>query len=189
MTWTDLPAGLGGKGLDFSHYRLQRSVDNAAFADVSTQTGTFFFDRPLRAETTYYYRVVARDLAGLESVSPSVSARPFTQAPLAPFGVRFVGEGAGCAPFVAASSRGPGASATTAARHDELGAKTPEGLVNGNRGWDDRGEARQERDGLEHEMRRAVASRLAKEIRDAAVGHDRQALEREGRTGAGNLST
>ncbi|MBI3298550.1 MAG: gliding motility-associated C-terminal domain-containing protein [Elusimicrobia bacterium] len=94
LSWTDLPAGLGGKGLDFTHYRVQRSTDDAQFVTVTTQAGVAYTDRPLRAETTFYFRLSARDSEGLESApSPSVSALPFTLAPQEPFGLRFSRDG------------------------------------------------------------------------------------------------
>lgn len=90
VSWNDLAAGLGGKGLDFSHYRLQRSTDNAQFVYIASQTALSYMDRPLRAETSYYFRVTAQDLGGLESApSASAASLPFTLAPQEPFGLRF----------------------------------------------------------------------------------------------------
>ncbi|MBI5596154.1 MAG: hypothetical protein HY928_08715 [Elusimicrobia bacterium] len=92
VSWSDLPAGLtgAGKGLDFAHYRIERSTDDIVFTKVTTQTAFSYIDRPLTAETSYYFRVTARDLGGLESSpSASVSALPFTLAPQEPFGLDF----------------------------------------------------------------------------------------------------
>lgn len=96
VSWNDLPAGLtgSGKGLDFGYYRLERSTDNIVFTNVTTQTAISYIDRPLTAETSYWFRVTARDLGGLESVpSASVSALPFTLAPQEPFGLDFTRNG------------------------------------------------------------------------------------------------
>lgn len=45
-------------------------------------------------------------------------------------------------------------------------------------------DSRQELHGRHHDVRRAVASRLAEQVRDAAVGQAREALLAEGRAGA-----
>lgn len=86
LAWTDLtPAG---KGLDFAYYRLERSTDLAAFVAVTTTAGTGYLDVPLTALVTYYYRLVARDLRGNESVATStVGVVPFTILPMEPLGV------------------------------------------------------------------------------------------------------
>ncbi|TBR16953.1 hypothetical protein EPO15_18065 [bacterium] len=92
LSWNDLPAGVtgAGKGLDFAHYRIQRSTDGGAqFVDVATTTATSYTDRPLRAETTALYRLSARDQEGRESPVVAVSTLPFTLRPVDPFGVRF----------------------------------------------------------------------------------------------------
>ncbi|MDD5304149.1 MAG: gliding motility-associated C-terminal domain-containing protein, partial [Elusimicrobia bacterium] len=86
LAWTDLtPAG---KGLDFAYYRLERSTDLASFVAVTTTTGTGYLDTPLAAKVTDYYRLIARDLRGNESVATStVSAVPYTILPMEPLGV------------------------------------------------------------------------------------------------------
>lgn len=86
VTWSDLsPAG---KGLDFSAYRLERSTDLATFVGVTTTTAFAFTDTPLKARTTYYYRLVARDQGGLESVPSATGfAVPYTILPMEPLGV------------------------------------------------------------------------------------------------------
>lgn len=86
LAWADLSAA--GKGLDFEHYRLERSTDLASFVAVTTTTGTGFVDAPLPAKVTDYYRLIARDLRGNESVASStVSAVPYTILPMEPLGV------------------------------------------------------------------------------------------------------
>lgn len=92
LSWNDLPATVDGtgKGLDFAHYRVQRSTDGGAqFVDVTTTSAVSFTDRPLRAETTALWRLSARDLEGRESPVVTVSTLPYTLAPLDPFGVKF----------------------------------------------------------------------------------------------------
>lgn len=86
LAWADLTQS--GKGLDFAHYRLERSTDLATFVTVTTTTGTGFVDAPLPAKVTDYYRLIARDLRGNESVASStVSVVPFTILPMEPLGV------------------------------------------------------------------------------------------------------
>lgn len=86
LAWADLSAA--GKGLDFDHYRLERSTDLLSFVAVTTTTGTGFVDAPLPAKVTDYYRLIARDLRGNESVASStVSVVPFTILPMEPLGV------------------------------------------------------------------------------------------------------
>ncbi|MDP3544168.1 MAG: gliding motility-associated C-terminal domain-containing protein [Elusimicrobiota bacterium] len=86
LAWADLSAA--GKGLDFDHYRLERSTDLLSFVSVTTTTGTGFIDAPLPAKVTDYYRLIARDLRGNESVASStVSVVPFTILPMEPLGV------------------------------------------------------------------------------------------------------
>jgi hypothetical protein len=90
LRWDELPAGLGGKGLDFVHYFLQRSTEAAAgFVEFSTTTAVTYLDRPLDAFTTFYFRVGARDAEGLASASPAVKATPFTIRPMEPFSFDF----------------------------------------------------------------------------------------------------
>lgn len=86
IAWTDLsPAG---KGLDFAYYRLERSTDLVTFVTVTTTTGTGFLDSPLAAKVTDYYRLIARDLRGNESVATStVAALPYTIIPMEPLGI------------------------------------------------------------------------------------------------------
>ncbi len=86
LAWADLSAA--GKGLDFDHYRLERSTDLVTFVSATTTTGTGFVDAPLPAKVTDYYRLIARDLRGNESVASStVSVVPFTILPMEPLGV------------------------------------------------------------------------------------------------------
>lgn len=87
LSWTDLtPAG---KGLDFAYYRLERATDAVSFVTVTTTTGAGYVDVPLTALVTYYYRLVARDLRGNDSVATStVGVTPFTILPMEPLGVK-----------------------------------------------------------------------------------------------------
>ncbi|MDE2290536.1 MAG: gliding motility-associated C-terminal domain-containing protein, partial [Elusimicrobia bacterium] len=88
LSWNDLSAA--AKGPDFSFYHVERSTDNATFVDVTTQTAAAFTDRPLRAETSVYYRLQAEDAGGLRgAASPVISALPYTLAPQTPFGLQF----------------------------------------------------------------------------------------------------
>jgi len=91
LKWEELPAGLGGKGLDFVHYFLQRSTEAAAgFAEFSTTTAVSYLDRPLDAFTTFYFRLGARDAEGLASApTPAVKTTPFTIRPMEPFSFDF----------------------------------------------------------------------------------------------------
>lgn len=92
ISWSGLASGLGGAGLglDFDHYRLERSTDLVAFATLSTQTTLTYLDRPLRAEVTAYYRLAAVDAGGLDSgYSPVFQTLPYTLAPQEPFGITF----------------------------------------------------------------------------------------------------
>ena len=88
VVWTDLTPAQ--KGLDFAHYRLERSTDDATFVAVTTTTGVAFLDIPLTAKVTYYYRLAARDLGGYESVTSTVSAIPYTMVPMEPLGLTVV---------------------------------------------------------------------------------------------------
>jgi hypothetical protein len=86
LAWTDLtPAG---KGLDFDYYRLERSLDAISFVKMTTTTATGYVDFPLTAQVTYYYRLIAHDLRGNDSVACStVSVLPYTILPMEPLGV------------------------------------------------------------------------------------------------------
>jgi len=86
LAWTDLtPAG---KGLDFAHYRVERATDTVGFVEVATTSATGYVDFPLLAQVTYYYRLVARDLRGNDSVACStISLVPYTILPMEPLGV------------------------------------------------------------------------------------------------------
>lgn len=88
VTWTDLSPAQ--KGLDFAHYRLERSTDDVTFVAVTTTTGAAFLDIPLTAKVTYYYRLAARDFGGYESVTSTVSAIPYTLVPMEPLGLTVV---------------------------------------------------------------------------------------------------
>lgn len=85
VAWTDLTPAQ--RGLDFAHYRLERSTDLATFVSVATTTAANFLDVPLTAGVTYYYRAAARDFGGYESVTAAVSVVPFTLAPMEPLGL------------------------------------------------------------------------------------------------------
>lgn len=86
LAWADLSAA--GKGLDFAHYRLERSTDLVTFIAVTTTTATGYADAPLRAGVTDYYRLIARDLRGNESAASAIaSALPYTILPMEPLGV------------------------------------------------------------------------------------------------------
>jgi len=86
LAWADLSAA--GKGLDFAHYRLERSTDLITFVAVTTTTETSYIDAPLPANVTDYYRLIARDLRGNESAASAIaSALPFTILPMEPLGV------------------------------------------------------------------------------------------------------
>jgi gliding motility-associated-like protein len=86
ISWTDLPPA--GKGLDFAYYRLERSTDLVTFVAVTTTTSTGYLDAPLKAKVTDYYRLVAHDLRGNDSVACStVSAVPYTIIPMEPLGI------------------------------------------------------------------------------------------------------
>ncbi|MBI2362569.1 MAG: hypothetical protein HYV15_04220, partial [Elusimicrobia bacterium] len=78
VAWTDLPATVDGtgKGLDFAHYRLQRSTDGLVFNDIATTSAVSYLDPPLRAETTATYKLIARDAGGLESAAVTISTLP-----------------------------------------------------------------------------------------------------------------
>lgn len=88
LSWTDLTAPQ--RGLDFRHYRLDRSTDLATFVNVSTLAGTGFLDLPLTANVTYYYRVASVDFGGYESLASTVSAVPFAPGPMEPLGLTVV---------------------------------------------------------------------------------------------------
>jgi gliding motility-associated-like protein len=124
--WSDLPAGLGGKGLDFVHYRLERSTDSgfSPIVPITTQTALSFGEFPLDAGTTFYYRVIAVDSEGLESI-PSVvsSTQPYTLPPMAPFGVEFARAGSTVTITFATTTRFSDSTAfidTTTPRADEF---------------------------------------------------------------------
>ena len=92
--WPELSNVLPEQGLNFDVYRLERSTDNVQFVSITTGPAAFYRDIPLRAYTTYYYRVTAIDEAGLESApSPVTSALPFTLLPMEPFGIYFERDG------------------------------------------------------------------------------------------------
>jgi len=94
LGWAELAAGPGGKGLDFNFYKVERSTDDAIFVPITTTTGLLIEDVPLKAFTTYYYRVSAVDIGGLESApSPSIAAVPVTLLPMEPFGIFFERDG------------------------------------------------------------------------------------------------
>lgn len=89
LSWTDLSAAQ--KGVDFGFYKLYRSTEEAAgFVQLTTTTATAYEDRPLTPFVTYYFRLTAHEQpGGLESLFTStVSAIPFTLAPMEPFGLR-----------------------------------------------------------------------------------------------------
>jgi len=88
VSWTALTAAQ--KGLDFAYYRVQRSTEAGQdFVSVATVAAGPFVDRFLKPHTTYYYRLSARDRAGLESaVTSAVAVTPFNLPPMAPLGVR-----------------------------------------------------------------------------------------------------
>jgi hypothetical protein len=88
LSWTDVPALL--KGLDFEGFRLYRSTEESTgFAPVSTTTALALTNRPLTAQTSYWFKLSAYDRGGNESVQTStVSVLPFTIAPMEPIGMR-----------------------------------------------------------------------------------------------------
>ncbi len=90
VTWDALGPGQAGVGL--LHYRLERST-NAGFGYVlvTTTTALSYRDRPLTLGPTYYYRLLARDVASVDGpYTSTVSAVPFTLAPMEPLGVSIV---------------------------------------------------------------------------------------------------
>jgi gliding motility-associated-like protein len=94
LSWDELPDGLAGKGLDFAHYRLERSLDDTVFVDVTTVAALGYTDIPLSAFTSYYYRISAVDQAGNTSApSASVTSLPETLVPMEPFGLTFTRTG------------------------------------------------------------------------------------------------
>ncbi len=122
VSWTPLsPAGLG---LDFAHYRLERSSNPPAFVSVTTTTAASFTDAPLKAKTTWYYRVVARDLRGNESAASSTaSVVPFTILPMEPLGLTVAPSSAAVSFSWSATTRfgnGLGFLAPAAPDQDEL---------------------------------------------------------------------
>jgi hypothetical protein len=86
LTWTDNSASVP----DFVYYKLYRSTKEASdFVSVTTTTAVSYTDRFLTPFTSYYYRLVARDSFGLESVQTStVSVLPYNIPPEEPHGVR-----------------------------------------------------------------------------------------------------
>ncbi|MDX6771119.1 MAG: gliding motility-associated C-terminal domain-containing protein [Elusimicrobiota bacterium] len=88
LSWTDLSAA--GKGLDFAHYRLQRSTDQSNYVQVTTLTAVSYLDIPLAGGVTVYYRLTARDAGGFESVAATASARPANLVPMEPLGIGVV---------------------------------------------------------------------------------------------------
>jgi hypothetical protein len=87
LTWNQLPAALQGQGL--AAYRLLRSTSSGAgFVQITTTTGAAYMDRPLAAGVTEYYKLIARDVGGIDSApTPPVAAVPFTERPMEPLGV------------------------------------------------------------------------------------------------------
>jgi len=92
VVWNELSGA--GKGPDFLRYRLYRSTEEAGvFVFVASTTETVFTDAPLKAYTTFYFRVSAEDREGLESaLSSTNSVVPFTIPPMEPFGVHATGD-------------------------------------------------------------------------------------------------
>jgi hypothetical protein len=88
LSWTDLSAAQ--RGLDFRHYRVERSTSLPDFSPVSTTTATGLLDFPVSAGVTYYYRVASVDFGGYESLTSTVSALPFAPSPMEPLGLSVV---------------------------------------------------------------------------------------------------
>jgi fibronectin type 3 domain-containing protein len=90
LSWTALPPLQQGLGL--AEYRLLRSLNAGfGFVQVATAAGTSFQDKPLSANVTYYYEIVARDIGGTDSApSAPVAALPFTVRPMEPLGITAV---------------------------------------------------------------------------------------------------
>ncbi|MBI5246489.1 MAG: gliding motility-associated C-terminal domain-containing protein [Elusimicrobia bacterium] len=90
LTWDPLPPDGVGVGLLF--YRISRST-NAGFGyvSVSTTLASSFSERPMTLGPTYYYKLSARDIGQVESpFTSTVSAVPFSIAPMEPLGVKIV---------------------------------------------------------------------------------------------------
>lgn len=87
LSWDALPTAQRGAGL--LYYALSRSTASAfGYVRIATTTATSFLDRPLSSGTTYFYKILARDAAGVDSTpSAPVAAVPFTERPMEPIGV------------------------------------------------------------------------------------------------------
>ena len=82
LSW-DAPASDGGG--EVTSYRIETSPDGDDWTElVSSVTGTTYADTGLTVGTTHYYRVAARNSAGLGTPSPAVSQTARVVAPGAP---------------------------------------------------------------------------------------------------------
>lgn len=87
VAWTPLPARKQGAGLGV--YRVLRSLNaNYGYAEIAQTSGTSYLDKPLAVGVTYFYEIVARDVAGVDGpVSAPASATVFSLPPMEPLGV------------------------------------------------------------------------------------------------------
>lgn len=90
LSWTDLNAA--ERGLDFRHYRVDRSTSLPSFSPVSTTTAAGLLDYPIAAGVTHYYRVASVDFGGYESLTSTVSVLPFAPSPMEPLGLSVVSD-------------------------------------------------------------------------------------------------
>ena len=82
LSW-DAPASDGGA--EITGYRIETSTDGEDWSElVSSVTGTTYADSGLTIGTTYYYRIAARNSAGLGTPSAAVSQTARVVAPGAP---------------------------------------------------------------------------------------------------------
>lgn len=86
VSWNALPPTQQGVGL--LYYDLYRSTNSTfGFVQIATTTATMLIDQPLRAGTTYYYRIGAVDMAMTQgALSVAVAATPYSARPMEPLG-------------------------------------------------------------------------------------------------------
>ena len=91
LSW-DAPASDGGA--DVTSYRIETSTDGDDWTElISTVAGTTYADTGLTIGTTHYYRVAARNSAGLGTASAAVSQTARVVAPGAPLNLAAVSHG------------------------------------------------------------------------------------------------
>ena len=73
-----------GNSTNHDGFRLYRSTNNIDFAQIVTQTNTFYTDIGLTANTTYYYKVTAYNSAGESAASNTEEEATYPPIPSAP---------------------------------------------------------------------------------------------------------